>query len=112
MKHKVVVEYEYPVEHKTPVKAELILHGDSVETWDVKPLEQESKWIPVDKKRPIGFEKVLVTYRLHRDESIHVGFGGIKCNLFNDRYYWDINEQVIGWDVLAWMPLPKPYEGG
>lgn len=48
MKHKVVVEYEYPVEHKTPVKAELILHGDSVETWDVKPLKQEPRkghWI-------------------------------------------------------------------
>lgn len=70
---------------------------------------QEPRWIPIDEKRPSGFEKVLVTYRLHCDDSIHVGFGGIECNLFNGKYYWNINEQVIGWHVLAWMPLPQPY---
>jgi hypothetical protein len=41
MKFKAVVEYEYPVEHKLPVKAELILHGDRVVTDNIKPLEQE-----------------------------------------------------------------------
>lgn len=68
-----------------------------------------SGWIPIDKKRPSGFEKVLVTYRLHCDDSIHVGFGGIECNLFNGNYYWNINEPTNNWHVLAWMPLPKPY---
>lgn len=43
MKFKILVEYEYPVEHKLPIKAELILHGDRVVTDNIKPLEQEPK---------------------------------------------------------------------
>ena len=38
MKFKCIVEYEYPVEHKPPVKAELILHGDRVVTDKITPL--------------------------------------------------------------------------
>lgn len=69
------------------------------------------KWIPVTEKRPVEFEKVLVTYRLHYDNSIHVGIGNIIANDVNGRYHWNINEQdYIGWDMLAWMPLPTPYE--
>jgi hypothetical protein len=48
MKFKILVEYEYPVEHKPPVKAELILHGDRVVTDNIKWIEQEPKtghWI-------------------------------------------------------------------
>lgn len=51
MKFRVLVEYEYPVEHKTPVKAELILHGDRVVTDNIKWIEQEPKkghWIDID----------------------------------------------------------------
>jgi hypothetical protein len=36
MKFIALVEYEYPVLHKPPVKAELVLHGDRVETENVK----------------------------------------------------------------------------
>jgi hypothetical protein len=43
MKFRAIVEYEYPIEHKPPVKAEIILHGDRVVTDNIKPLEQESK---------------------------------------------------------------------
>lgn len=32
MKFKCIVEYEYPIEHKPPVKAEIFLHGDKVVT--------------------------------------------------------------------------------
>ena len=32
MKYRYIVEYDYPVAHKPPVKAELILHGDKVVT--------------------------------------------------------------------------------
>ena len=41
MKFKAVVEYEYPIEHKPPVKAEIILHGDRVITENIKRIEQE-----------------------------------------------------------------------
>lgn len=73
---------------------------------------QELRWIPVTEKRPVEFEKVLVTYRLHYDNSIHVGIGNIIASDVNERYYWNINEQdYVGWDMLAWMPLPEPYKG-
>ena len=42
MKFKCIVEYEYPIEHKPPVKAEIVLHGDRVVTDKIKPLNQES----------------------------------------------------------------------
>ena len=74
----------------------------------VKP--QEPKWIPVRKESPVAFEKVLVTYRLHYDDSIHVGIGNTTSNV-NGRYYWCLDEQDYKtWDILAWMPLPKPYD--
>lgn len=43
MKFKVLVEYEYPIEHKLPVKAEIVLHGDRVVTDNIKWIEQEPK---------------------------------------------------------------------
>lgn len=38
MKYKCIVEYEYPIEHKPPVKAEIVLHGDRVYATEIKPL--------------------------------------------------------------------------
>ena len=43
MKFKVIVEYEYPIEHKPPVKAEIVLHGDKVITDNIKWVKQEPK---------------------------------------------------------------------
>jgi hypothetical protein len=51
MKFKVLVEYEYPIEHKIPVKAELILHGDRVVTDNIKWVEQEPKTWNLDDAR-------------------------------------------------------------
>ena len=45
MKFKCIVEYEYPVSHKPPVKAELVLHGDRVVTDNIEPYNQkQGKW--------------------------------------------------------------------
>ncbi len=53
MKFIALVEYDYPVLHKPPVKAELVLHGDRVETENVKiiaminPIKKYA-WYPLD----------------------------------------------------------------
>lgn len=92
-------------------KAEFGRDFDEILSLAIKGLES-STWIPVTEKRPVEFEKVLVTYRLHYDNSIHVGIGNIIASDVNERYYWNINEQdYVGWDMLAWMPLPEPYKG-
>lgn len=41
MKFKCIVEYEYPTEHKPPVKAEIVLHGDRVVTDKIIQLPKE-----------------------------------------------------------------------
>ena len=50
MKYRYIVEYDYPVAHKPPVKAELILHGDKVVTDNIKIFEDRKKghWIGRD----------------------------------------------------------------
>ncbi len=49
MKFLALVEYDYPVEHKPPVKAELVLHGDRVETENIKiiavEMDKTGHWI-------------------------------------------------------------------
>lgn len=52
MKFIALVEYDYPVEHKPPVKAELVLHGDRVETENVKIISvdrsEKAAWVGID----------------------------------------------------------------
>ena len=69
----------------------------------IKALEQESKWIPVSERLPEENKQVLIQYRTRYRDDV---------NLFDvtsraDYNYW----QGIGRDidVIAWMPLPKPY---
>lgn len=42
MKFRCVVEYEYPVDHKPPVKAEVVLHGDRVPAEIISGKEQNN----------------------------------------------------------------------
>lgn len=43
MKYKAIVEYEYPCEHKPPVKADIYLHGDKVSTRKITPINK-GRW--------------------------------------------------------------------
>jgi len=57
------------------------------------------KWIPVSERLPKPYEQVLRTVKSigwNGTFHIHVDLGSI-C--------------PIDTDVVAWMPLPKPYEG-
>ena len=47
MKFKCVVEYDYPIDHKPPVKAIIMLHGDTVETDRIAPYVEgpHGEWI-------------------------------------------------------------------
>lgn len=112
MKHKVVVEYEYPVEHKTPVKAELILHGDSVETWDVKPLKQGPKWIPVDERLPQESKMFLVTLVDKEDDYVCIDVAWYAHPNDYSIEFGEWREVPTGEKVIAWMQLPEPYKEG
>lgn len=64
MKHRVIVEYDYPVEHKTPVKADIYLHGDKVTTGNIKPLQEELEEIK---------EKIKKQYSHYTDYGVQLG---------------------------------------
>ena len=69
-----------------------------------KYAEQETKWIPVSERLPEENKQVLIQYRTRYRDDV---------NLFDvtsraDCNYWQgIGREI---DVIAWMPLPEPYE--
>ena len=77
------------------------------------PERNVGKWIPVTERLPEAGIRYQVTF-----ESGEVGYadfrnkiffydGSTKENVWEiERYYKDEGE------VIAWMPLPEPYEGG
>lgn len=70
----------------------------------IKTLEQEPKWIPVSERVPEDGEEVLCF------------LGSEEMAVLFRRNDWGQNEWVDGgfatgsYDVVAWMPLPKPYK--
>lgn len=82
----------------------------------IKALE-DSRWIPVTERLPEDGERVLATHlggiNPNRQVIEHIYDKGFTCG-------WDMDlnrdsptfgHMYMG-DVIAWMPLPKPYEEG
>jgi hypothetical protein len=74
----------------------------------IEKVEQEEQksgeWIPVSERLPEENKQVLIQYRTRYRDDV---------NLFDvtsraDHNYWQgIGREI---DVIAWMPLPEPYE--
>lgn len=121
-------QYKTEIENKSQYK-----HGlpgsalDIVNTLlnDFEQDEKENGWIPVSEKLPEDEREYLVT--LEKVYGTPEIFMGIASYLkFGNDGYWNENKYgYLEWDkysdghggtamykVIAWKPLPKPYEEG
>lgn len=75
-------------------------------------IEPEQRWIPVTERLPDKMGDYLVTLWDDGRTWVEIAlwnetFGGRwQAVLYNDVDYSDIS------NVIAWMPLPEPYQGG
>ena len=88
----------------------------------IEAIKHEQKWIPCIKELPDTSDDVLVTYE----------YGFAKLSLDDERVYHDNRLAILhyiegdynvkvwfdgmyeipeGMRIIAWMPLPEPYEG-
>lgn len=99
---------------------------DAVKTFkDIPSAEKQGEWIPCSERLPNEGEVVLVcmrieSYKAEWEEQRSIEFGRISSDRYD--YYetgWEwLNESgadywQADWNnsILAWMPLPKPWEG-
>ena len=69
----------------------------------------EAEWIPCSERLPGDSGEYLVTIPLDEDETYVNVFMFHKGKFYEDDAEWGATYYD---DVLAWQPLPKPYEGG
>lgn len=75
-------------------------------------LTEELKWIPVEERLPDAGIRYQVTF-----ESGEVGYADFRSKMFlldgsAKENVWEIEQYYEDdGEVIAWMPLPEPYEG-
>ena len=67
----------------------------------IKALEQEPKWIPVSERLPEESLNSVIGWDTYRERCVFVQY--------IDGYF-QITGSAESFDIVAWMPLPKPYE--
>ncbi len=81
---------------------------------DAKP-----RWIPCEERLPEILKNVLISHKGHYGETDEMTVALAYRDTDEDDegcgyFWWDANDSdnYHPDDVYAWMPLPKPYEGG
>ena len=96
-----------------------------------KALEQEPRWIPVSEGLPKDIKPVQITWRNNDPETYYQDIKGKHFTgtaYYKDgKWYWysDVTEDLLAEygrcdicefdsaiEVVAWMPMPEPYEAG
>ena len=75
----------------------------------------EQKWIPVSEALPENTEFVLLTIRRLDKSYNQIPFISVGYISWNQTAWWCAHDgdcDAHNVEVLAWMPLPEPYEEG
>ena len=87
-------------------------------------VDAEPHWIPCSERLPENMEPVNITW-INRDPApyyMHIKDKPFTATgiYYKDKWYWwsstcdeilcEIDEVAGGIEIVAWMPLPKPYE--
>ena len=76
---------------------------------DVRELphaQPEPHWIPVSERLPEESEYCIIT------ANDGVGYRTTFAKFQKKAKSWDLTGARSYWKVIAWTPLPKPFEGG
>ena len=68
------------------------------------------EWIPVSERLPEECKKVLVTVKYNK--LIHDNLVMIGCYTYEQGWILNGYIDLVDLNVIAWMPLPKPYKEG
>lgn len=96
----------------------------------IKELSKVNKWIPIEKELPKNNQEVIVTFVNHKPPLYYQKMKDVPISAFavyyNSKWYWwtsticdllaeygNCYSEIIDEDIeiIAWMPLPKPYGG-
>lgn len=89
---------------------------ETINVTDIERLSSthpEQRWIPCSERLPEDSVYVLLTVRRMDDSYNHVPFISTGYISWNHQCWWcahDGNCKDANIDVIAWMPLPEPYE--
>lgn len=129
---KKLIEELETLKAKTIIFKSDLIFNDAIKTVIKKVNEQPklNEWIPVEKELPKNNQEIIVTFVNHKPPLYYQEMKDVPISSFavyyNRKWYWwnpiicDLldeygicDSETIDKDIeiIAWMPLPKPYGG-